>query len=667
MKKSILKAITAFLLTVCLAGTLFISVACSDNNQGDNTTVSSSSPASTDSGSQSGSASGGNPSDPTKDPVNEPKAVERDGISVQKLLGDVMDMSVYDCFELLSGNDLSVLDGLLVGDVVNLVISSIQLEVPGANVSALGYALYDDGFWYAKHNGKKLHFVVNALFNYKLDGSEPIALTESDIETYGDTSVLELSGLKGNYVISSFIDTDPVVSAVVNAKLNSLLGLFSNDNAEVLSSVDDIFGDFEIGDIAALLGKEIDDATAEIALSELIDKYGYILTAETEEELKDDLYALAMTELTDYIKEHGEDVVFGDVTVSDLATAASDPQGEKAQAVISAFVKYACEYICDNYDVEDISETIFSYYEEYKDVVIYDEYTFAQLFDAAKNSGDPQEIIDVIFEEIAKIEESEEYAEKVLAPIYALIDSAESKINDEYGDIAVTEDLSLSEALEILKENEREEIENTLNDLAVVAAEYLYGYAVEAGLDELFNIYYPQVKDVTIYGDKTIENIVEGAKDLTATEAFAVVMAEINKISDDEDYAYATLLPFVGGVATIAAPYAEETVISVPFKYTVSDLLSDVIVTAMTKGESFMPLFVGYALNVSVEDVAALSENETSDIPVQSISDLIDAINGLTLSEVFSGGFIDVLIEYSEIIKISDIFAASDSFEAFIG
>ena len=136
MKKSILKTITAFILTVCLAGTLFISVACSDNNQGDNTTVSSSSPASTDSGSQSGSSSGGNPSDPTKDPVNEPKAVERDGISVQKLLGDVMDMSVYDCFELLSGNDLSVLDGLMVGDVVNLVISSIQLEVPGANVSA---------------------------------------------------------------------------------------------------------------------------------------------------------------------------------------------------------------------------------------------------------------------------------------------------------------------------------------------------------------------------------------------------------------------------------------------------------------------------------------------------------------------------------------------------
>ena len=608
MAKRLLKIVTALVLSVCVMSSLLLCVACSDNNGGESN-VTSSSPDSASSGSGSGGSgggSGGSESNPSDKDETEPKAVVREGLSVNKIMGDLMAMSFSDCVDMLTGKGSSIFEGYMVGDLVNFALKNTDLNIAGATPEGLGFKLYDNGKWYATYNNKEVDRILNAFLNYKLDRSEPLGLTDADIKNFGSATLLKLTGLDDDVISGIFeiMPVNPIVYNFLNARIDALANLTSNDGEVVFNSLKTIIGESTLSEAAELFSVTPSEEYADITFNDIFDEYGALFTCETEEELSAAVMAIAMGKLSGYIAEHGEDVVFNGVTVNDIYNAVMDPQNEQSAATVKAVAQYLYEKADLNYDVDAIVDAIDSYLEAYKDVTVYDEYTLSQLIEMAKSADGADDIIAAITAEIEKIKEDSEYAQKVFAPIAEIYAKAIDDIDKKYGDIDVTEDITLSEAITILSDTENEDYEETINALCEYAIPYLYGYIQGSGIDTLFTEYYPQVKNLVVYKEYTVEDIVNGASDIEPAQAFAVVMAEAINLVNDEELRVETALLLLQSAAQLIAPYSEEKIISEPIEYTVGMLSLDVMMTVYSE-DQFMPTLTNLLKDVTLGDILA--------------------------------------------------------------
>ena len=725
MKKGLLKIFASLILVVSIAGCMLLSVACSENgcNPSSDTNVTDSSDNSGNSagdpanGSNSGSNSGSEGGDNAQTPA-EPKAVEREGFSLTEFEERVSGMTIKEFVDLLSGKDLSALSGIKVGDVLNFIIESSvgNNGIAGFNADGLTYGVYDNGKWFSKRNNKELHLVLNAILDYELDGSKPLAITESERNTYYNSTVLSLSTLKDSankeaiLMALDQLDTSSFsgvfsISDIFTLNIGEIISFIEGEPIEKISVLLSFVGENTFAELAAVAGKDVPEMIAGLTLNEVYDFIAPLSFAESEEDVKQYLVFYAFMMAQNYIEENGDKVLFGDVTISDIMAAIFDDSGESAKAIAQAAAKYVYDIIAEEYGIDvyvsqaqDYIEQAKNYYEENKDTAVIGDMTIGELVELAIAEKDPSVITDAIAEAIEEKTEDEEFMLAVTAVVYEYIDSAATELDEkyaileqikgileeytdieidedltvddilenlseenvnaaieelynalleEYGEMYIAEDVTVSDAVAILTGSDEEAIAELTEKLYVAAIAYAEDYAKGTGIDKLFEEYYGSVENFVVYKNYTVADIVNGAKELSPEEAFAVVMAEFYSIQNEENYILSVISPVIAYY--ISEGYIDvEQVLIEEIDYTVAYLMFD-----LAMGEP-------YYLNQKVAALTVGKVIEDSDIDLTTgidiIDELISALKDLTVSELYEGVYKDVVMEYVELCKDNVIY-----------
>ncbi len=144
----------------------------------------------------------------------------------------------------------------MLGDIFNSLIVKANESFPsGSDISKLlGYGYYTDGNWYNNSSNLKTHKVMNALLSYKLDKSESMAITEADLETYGETKIVDFCGYSKS-VVELVNSVNPLVYYLINSTLNEWYTVLESASfTERVLTLYDMVGDSTVKDIAKLVG-----------------------------------------------------------------------------------------------------------------------------------------------------------------------------------------------------------------------------------------------------------------------------------------------------------------------------------------------------------------------------------------------------------------------------
>lgn len=146
--------------------------------------------------------------------------------------------------------------GYMLGDIFNSLIVKANESFPtGSNISKLlGYGYYTDGNWYNNSSDLKAHKVMNALLSYKLDKSESLAISETDLETYGETKIVDFCGYSKS-VVELVNSVNPLVYYLINSTLNEwYIALEGDSFTDRVLTLYDMVGDSTVKDVAKLYG-----------------------------------------------------------------------------------------------------------------------------------------------------------------------------------------------------------------------------------------------------------------------------------------------------------------------------------------------------------------------------------------------------------------------------
>ncbi len=144
--------------------------------------------------------------------------------------------------------------GYMLGDVFNSLIVKANESFPtGSNISKLlGYGYYTDGNWYNNSSNLKTHKVMNALLSYKLDKSESLAISETDLETYGETKIVDFCGYSKS-VVELVNSVNPLVYYLINSTLNEwYIALEGASFTDRVLTLYDMVGDSTVKDVSKL-------------------------------------------------------------------------------------------------------------------------------------------------------------------------------------------------------------------------------------------------------------------------------------------------------------------------------------------------------------------------------------------------------------------------------
>lgn len=147
------------------------------------------------------------------DPIVE---VQR-GVASEVLSANFETLTLKDVY-LVAEGDFSIAgkltDGVVVGDLINEALSSF-----------VKFYYYSNDIWYVKNkDGNLVPFnkVNNAIFNYQIGAGEPLALSELDLITTGDKTVMENIEIIFKDVIEEEIDLGQGDSSISNMILSML-------------------------------------------------------------------------------------------------------------------------------------------------------------------------------------------------------------------------------------------------------------------------------------------------------------------------------------------------------------------------------------------------------------------------------------------------------------
>ncbi len=149
--------------------------------------------------------------------------------------------------------------GYMLGDIFNSLIVKANESFPsGSDISKLlGYGYYTDGNWYNNSSNLKTHKVMNALLSYKLDKSENMTISEKDLETYGETKIVDFCGYSKS-VVELVNSVNPLVYYLINSTLNEWYMVLEGDSfTKRVLTFYDMVGDSTVKDIAKLIGDSV--------------------------------------------------------------------------------------------------------------------------------------------------------------------------------------------------------------------------------------------------------------------------------------------------------------------------------------------------------------------------------------------------------------------------
>lgn len=623
MKKSFVKILTAVLLAVCLSSVAVFTAACSGENVNIDDVIASINGGTSASLSESASAGGSADASDNKGGEDEPASpapVDRSEYSALNAASKLLAYPVYDLINDGLSGKVDIFEGYMLGDLFNALIPDEMDGVPGSNLSVFRYTYYSDGYWVNNLSEKRVHKILNAFLCFKLDGSEPLALTEEDVETYGNETILTIMGYGSNPMIANFIESSPVVKAIVSAKIKDLAGLFNDSDEVKAQALLAICGKLTVGELAATFGaNDVPEKYAALTVAEVFEKVEEKIAdieAVGEEEYFE---ALAQAQFEKFIAEYGEYEVLPDVTVIDLIEAIGDPEGETAQRVYAAAKGYASAEISENVDEEAVKAEFDAFMEKYGEVVIYGEKTVAD-FVAYLTEHTEEEIVAAVEREIAALQD-EEYALEQFAPLCELLVAYADGIVKEYVDENLTFADLYEDAFTAYTDFSSEEAKELVGALITLINGTVFENS-EFTLEEFAAMIYEEVKDVQIYGEKTVADIVESLKEYNDVESIVTALKEeYDKLATDEDYFMEVLNPYYLRLFAVMAEHADDVVIDAfGFDYTVGDLSLDIMLSLVNKEPTFV-YFAQFAENLKTVTVAQVLEFAMS---AQSVAPVIE-------------------------------------------
>ena len=194
----------------------------------------------------SSSTGGGNSS--STEP-QAPQKTDRSAYTIQAADETVKALTLNGLF--LDGK--SALKGYMAGDMLNSAIETlaksildgavdagVNMEQLAAQFSYFEYEYYDDGSWYAKKDGKKVHPVLDAFLSYKLDGSEELKLTPEMLDHYKNETLLFITGYENDQkyqLLLTMVDQSGVIDTIMHAKVGDVAKIFSGDAKKVMEGV----------------------------------------------------------------------------------------------------------------------------------------------------------------------------------------------------------------------------------------------------------------------------------------------------------------------------------------------------------------------------------------------------------------------------------------------
>ena len=210
------------------------------------------------------SSTGGGTSSSTE--PQAPQKTDRSAYTIQAADETVKALTLNGLF--LDGK--SALKGYMAGDMLNSAIETlaksildgavdagVNMEQLAAQFSYFEYEYYDDGSWYAKKDGKKVHPVLDAFLSYKLDGSEELKLTPEMLDYYKNETLLFIAGYENDQkyqLLLTMVDQSGVIDTIMHAKVGDVAKIFSGDAKKVMEGVNAVAGNLTIKQIAMLLG-----------------------------------------------------------------------------------------------------------------------------------------------------------------------------------------------------------------------------------------------------------------------------------------------------------------------------------------------------------------------------------------------------------------------------
>ena len=223
----------------------------------------------------SSSTGGGNSS--STEP-QAPQKTDRSAYTIQAADETVKALTLNGLF--LDGK--SALKGYMAGDMLNsaietlaksildgIVDAGVNAEQLAAQFSYFEYEYYDDGSWYAKKDGKKVHPVLDAFLSYKLDGSEELKLNAEMLDYYKNETLLFIAGYENDQkyqLLLTMVDQSGVIDTIMHAKVGDVAKIFSGDGKQVVEGVNAIAGNLTIKQIAMLLGYTPTDSAPAFAV-----------------------------------------------------------------------------------------------------------------------------------------------------------------------------------------------------------------------------------------------------------------------------------------------------------------------------------------------------------------------------------------------------------------
>lgn len=285
--RNIMKKAVSLLVAMCLTMSMVLLVACNKKGNEGNT---------------SSSEKTGNVTSSTPTPtINDIKLENRSGYNAQALLDGYLDSTLYDVsYGQKTSSD--IVKGYLVGDVYNILIDAISNQLAATpnleklNVDILYFSRDTKGVW-RNYSKAEVHPIINKLLNYKLDGSEELSFTESELKTYGDIKLYSLyreslsktkvmvDGVTvsdGNKALTNMINQIfdellavaivPVVSETLNATVSEMSTLLAGSREEKSAMLEKIYGGVKLGDVAVLFGKDLSAELYDLPLTAIVDE-----------------------------------------------------------------------------------------------------------------------------------------------------------------------------------------------------------------------------------------------------------------------------------------------------------------------------------------------------------------------------------------------------------
>ena len=453
------------------------------------------------------------------DPLpDQATAEDRGRFSYKSMTDKAYGMTMYDFCENLLGKRNDFTEDLLVGDIVNSVLEAIvasAIGVEGINVNALGYTRYSDGYWKSNASGKDVHKILNALLNYRVDGSEPLAITESDLETYGDSSLIDILGYKNNLLISKAIEGNEIVVRIINADLKTLLALFNEDTS--CQAFTSLFGDLTLGYIASIAGKTVPEEYASTTISEVAASVANEINVAKEVGFNK-YFADHADAICGYLVEkYGDKEVIAGLTLSEAVAALNDFSSEEAKKAFDILVGIADGYLGSIKEGLTVMSVVDALYPMISDLVIYGEYTVEDLYQALCSS-DAQETYFVVLTELNRLCADEEYKTEITASVEACLREILDRVGQNYGEEVIVIDekeYTVAEIVDFLRSLDEQKIAEMKADAERALEEYLasatigsviseagfvLGETGNAALDELISTLLPMTLKTAIDG-----------------------------------------------------------------------------------------------------------------------------------------------------------------------